>query len=151
MQEAAKGQSGLVVAAVALTLAIPLSQIPNFAVEYVAASSFDSMERNSMRYQSAAFGYKFASEGINNQLDYTEAKNSIRERGDKECSLRPEFRPEKSNVSFSRVDAGQTFTNELCLNDEVPVLDKATLIYPSVPFYETQEDDRNIVTSTVVP
>jgi hypothetical protein len=120
-------------------------------VKYAAASSFDSMERNSMRYQSAAFSYKFASEGINNQLDYTEAQNLIEDQGQNECDLRPEFRPEDSNVSFSRVESGETFTNELCLNDETAVLDKATLIYPSIPFYETQEQDRNIVTSTVTP
>ena len=152
VQGLAKGQSGLMVAAVALMLAVPLSQIPDFTVKYVTASSFADMEVNSMRYQSVAHSYKFTSQGVNNKVNYTEAKNDIASTGPVECDLiNSEYQPDEYNVSFAGDLSGTTFTNEGCTANFKQVGSDPNIIYPSIPFYETKDGDVNRVISTVVP
>lgn len=152
MQEVAKGQSGLMVAAVALMLAVPLSQIPDFTVKYVTASSFADMERNSMRYQSFAHSYKFTSQGQNNRVNYSEAESDIVSTGPEECDLNDnEYQLNEYNVSFAGDLSGTTFTNKNCLAAFKQVGGNPNEIYPSMPFYETKDGDVNRIISTVVP
>lgn len=152
MQARAKGQSGLIVAAIALTLAVPLSQIPDFTVKYVTQSSFTNMERNSMRYQSFAHSYKFTSQNSNNKVNYTEIKDDIVLTGPEECDLRNSvYQPDEYNVSFSGVIRGETFADQGCLVQAKPISDSPNNIYPLMPFYETKADSVNGIISTVVP
>jgi len=153
MRGLAKGQSGLMVAVIALILAIPFSQIPDFTVKYVTSQSLESMEKNSMRYQSAVHSYKFTSKGENGDVNYTNEKSDIvaAPSGSDECTLDPgEYSPQEYNVSFNSVRSGTTFSSKDCLQRNLYVLNDNNLVYPAIPFREkTQEDRVNIVTRVV--
>lgn len=155
MKGVAKGQSGLVTAVIALTIAVPLSSIPDFTVEYVTASAFEDMEINSMRYQSAAHSYKFTSQGINNRINYSEVKSDVNSAptGIDECKLNPsKFAPSEYNVSFTVISGGATtFELKGCIDKVKYVSDELEYYYPYLPFYETKETVFNRITTRVVP
>lgn len=154
MKGVAKGQSGLVTAVIALTLAVPLSSIPDFTVEYVTASAFEDMEKNSMRYQSAAHSYKFTSQDINNKINYSEVESDIYNSpsGSEECDLSStSFALDEYNVSFAGVSAGETFSNKGCIISNQYVLGDTDYVYPAIPFFELEDDKRNRIMTTVIP
>jgi len=154
MKGVAKGQSGLVTAVIALTIAVPLSSIPDFTVEYVTASAFEDMEKNSMRYQSAAHSYKFTSQGINNKINYTQVESDIYNSpvGYAECDLTSSsFALDEYNVSFAGVSAGETFSNKGCTISIQYVLEDTDHVYPAIPFFELEDGKRNRVMTTVIP
>ena len=154
MKGVAKGQSGLVTAVIALTIAVPLSSIPDFTVEYVTASAFEDMEKNSMRYQSAAHSYKFASQEVNNKINYSEVESDIYNSpsGFEECDMSSsKFALDENNVSFGGVSAGETFSNKGCTSSNQYVLEDTEHVYPAIPFFEVEDGRRNRVMTTVVP
>lgn len=153
MKGLAKGQSGLVTAVIALTIAVPLSSIPDFTVKYVTTSAFNDMEINSMRYQSAAHSYKFTSQGINNKINYSRVESDViaAPAGSDECELDPsEFAPDEYNVTFDIIPGGvATFDAKGC--EARPKYVASNEIYPSLPFFETEESAVNRIITSVVP
>ena len=149
MRGIAKGQSNILVATILLILAIPLSQIPNAAIEGILTSSFNDMEKNSMRYKSMAHSYKFVSEDVNNRVNYSEVETSLTPISINDRCTSNLYNPDDYNVSFDDVVSGSTFSSKDCTGGVEYVTIQYELLHPAMPFYEVKSGDR-VSISTVV-
>lgn len=117
-----------------------LSQIPDFTIRYVLGNTFQSMEMNQRRYESMAHSYKFVSEEEVGKLSYNDDAFVVFKPPSQPFCRIPSNAPENYRVWFSGVPSGTTFTNEGCLDSRRRVVEGSSMVYPSLPFYETDED-----------
>lgn len=149
MKAGVKGQSRVLIAGIGLMIALPFAVIPQSMAESVLASSLLDMERNSMRYQSMAHSYKFASKGVNNKVNYSEVEPTITNLPSTSYCKLNLYTPDDYNVSYSDVISGSTFDSKGCGGGLEYVTANYELIYPAIPFQEVKERNMNTITTKV--
>lgn len=127
-----KGSGQLIIAVIALSVAVPLSQVPDFTSLYVLGNTFSSMEKNHARYNSLAHSYKFSS---GERTAVRNASDTYIGNSDPYCD--EIFKPDNYKVVFDTDDYSSLLGGLDCRSSVEYLTDQRDLTYPELPFYET--------------